>query len=317
LNELSLDFNPIALSLLLTVVLFVVGGFIRPGFANYGQAINIIRLAAFLGIISAGQTLVILSGGEGIDLSVGQVVTLGAIISFRIVGGENSMIIPGLAAALASGFVIGAINGLGVTLLRIPPLVMTLGMAGVVEGLILVITRGELIGNAAPLMTRWISGSMLFGISNSVFLWFLLGGAIWVLLYRTPYGKQLFAVGSNRRTARLSGVNVPLVVIFTYALSGLLAALGGFILLSYTEQVFLNLGAPYLLPSVAAVVVGGTPLTGGKGGYIGTMAGALLLTVLNSLLTTMQMPEYARQIVYGVTLLLLLSAYGREESLRQ
>lgn len=317
MNQFTLDVHPVVLSLLLTVVLFAAGGFIRPGFASYGQATNILRLAAFLGIISAGQTLVILSGGEGIDLSVGQVVTLGAIIAFRVVGGENSMVLPGLGAALATGFAIGAVNGLGVTLLSIPPLVMTLGMAGVVEGLILVVTRGELIGAAAPFMTRWISGSMVFGISNSVFFWLLLGGAIWLLLYRTPYGKKLFAVGSNRRTARLSGVNVPLVVIFTYALSGLLAALGGFVLLSYTEQVFLNLGAPYLLPSVAAVVVGGTPLTGGKGGYVGTMAGALLLIVLNSLLTTLQMPEYARQIVYGITLLVLLSVYGREEALRQ
>ena len=140
---------------------------------------------------------------------------------------------------------------------------------------------------------------------------------MWLLLERTSYGKRLFAVGVNRETAALSGVRVPLTVVATYTLSGLLSALGGVMLLGFTQNVFLNLGSPYLFPSVAAVVVGGTVLAGGKGSYWGTMAGALVLTLLTSLLTASQLPEAVRQIVFGLILLVLLSVYGRQRSLRR
>jgi ribose transport system permease protein len=317
MTDIRQKLNPPLIALLLAMGLFALGGVLRPGFASFELAVNILRLAAFLGIIAAGQTLVIISGGEGIDLSVGAVVTLGAIIVFRIVDGRDELVLPALTLALAAGALIGAINGLGITLLRIPPLVMTLGMTGVVQGLILAVTRGQLEGGAAPLMNRLIAGELVFGIPGVLLIWLLIGAGLWLLLERTTYGKQLFAIGVNRTTARLSGVNVPAVVVATYALSGMLAALGGFMLLGFAQNVFLNLGNPYTLPSVAAVVVGGTLLAGGVGSYFGTMAGAIVLTIIASLLTTLQMPEFARQIVYGVILLLLLSVYGRQRALRQ
>jgi ribose transport system permease protein len=309
--------NPIVIALVLSVVLFVVGGILQPGFASYGQAMNILRLAAFLGIVAAGQTLVIISGGEGIDLSVGAVITLGAILVFRIGDGDNGQALLALAVALGVGLLIGAINGFGITLLRIPPLVMTLGMTGVVQGVILVITGGRVEGEAAPFLTGLVSGSLVLGIPGVLFLWIFLGLVMWLLLRRTAYGRRLFAVGVNRVTATLSGVRVPSVIVLTYALSGMLAALGGVVLLGYTRQVFLNLGNPYTLPSVAAVVVGGTLLAGGVGSYFGTMAGALVLILLTSLLTALELPESMRLIVYGATLLLLLSLYGRQKALRQ
>ena len=311
-----LKLSPVLIALLLAVALFVLGGVVHPGFANYSLAIDVLRLAAFLGVVAAGQTLVIIGGGEGIDLSVGSVITLGAILIYRFTNGSDVMVIPALLLALVVGAGIGVINGLGITLLRIPPLVMTLGMAGVVQGLILVVTQGQLTGGTAPIMVSLISSPLLFGIPGVVLVWLLLGVVMWVLLERTPYGKQLFAIGVNRTTARLSGVRVPAVLVVTYALSGVLAALGGFVLLGYTQRVFLNLGADYTLPSVAAVVVGGTLLAGGQGSYLGTMAGALVLTILTSLLTTLLLPESARQIVFGGTLLLLLSFYGRQHRLR-
>jgi ribose transport system permease protein len=148
-------------------------------------------------------------------------------------------------------------------------------------------------------------------------LWLLLALVLWVVPERSTYGKHLFAVGVNRTTARLSGVNVPLVVIMTYTLSGLLSAFGGFILLGFTQRVFLNLGNPYLFPSIAAVVVGGTVLAGGKGSYWGTMAGALVLTLIDSLLRALQIDEAYQLMVLGGLLVLLLSVYGRQRSLRQ
>lgn len=313
----SIRLNPTIVAFMLAVALFLLGGVIRPGFVNVNQAINIVRLAAFLGIISAGQTLVILSGGEGIDLSIGAIVTLAAILAFRINNGQNELVPLALATALAAGALIGFLNGLGVAILKIPPLVMTLGMAGVVQGLVLAITQGILEGGTAPVMGRYISAPLVAGLPGVIFIWILLALLIWLLLERTTYGKQLFAIGVNRTTARLSGVRVPVVVIVTYSLSGLLAAFGGFMLLGFTQTVFMNLGGPYLFPSVAAVVVGGTALSGGKGSYWGTMAGALVLTLITSLLTAMQLPEAFRQMTLGVILLVLISVYGRQRGLRQ
>ncbi len=309
--------SPPLLALLLSIVLFLIGGVINPDFLNLAQATNIVRLAAFLGIIAAGQTLVIISGGEGIDLSSGALVTLGAILAFRFSNGQDSMILPALLVVLLAGAVIGFLNGLGVNRLGIPPLVMTLGTAGLVQGMILQLTQGQLEGNMPPLMGRLIAQPLLLGIPGVVILWVLVGAGMWFLLERTTYGRQLFAVGVNRTTARLSGVRVSLIVIATFTLSGMLAAFGGFVLLGFTQTVFLNLGEDYLFPSIAAVVVGGTVLSGGKGSYFGTMSGALVLTLINSLLRALQLQEAYKLMTLGLILVVLISIYGRQRSIRQ
>jgi ribose transport system permease protein len=313
----KIKLNPPEIALLLAIALFIIGGIIQPGFASVTLAINILRLAAFLAIMAAGQTLIIIGGGEGIDLSVGAVVTLGAILVFKIADGHDSMTLPALLVALAVGAFVGAINGVGISYWKVPPLVMTLGMTSVVTGTLLVLTQGKLIGAVSPIMPKLISTPLVFGIPGVVFFWIILGGLMWVLLERTNYGKQLFAIGTNRTAARLSGVNVVGISILTYALSGMLAALGGFVIVSYTQHVYLNIGLEYTMPTIAAAVIGGTLMSGGSGTYFGTMAGALVLTLITSLLTTLQLPEAAREVVYGLILLALLSVYGRQKALRQ
>lgn len=317
----SLRLSPAMAALLLATILFLLSGLLPNGFNNATQAMrqatNILRLSAFLGMIAAGQTLIIISGGDGIDLSAGAVVTLSAILTFSVVDGQNLMTIPALLLALGVGAAIGFVNGVGISILKISPLVMTLGMAGVVEGLILVTTQGVLTGSPAPIMNTIINRPLVFGIPGVIFIWILFGIGMWVLLERTAFGKQLFGIGVNRITSRLSGVRVPLMVILTYTLGSALAAFGGFMLLGFTGMVFLNLGTPYLFPSIAAVAVGGTLLSGGKGSYFGTMAGAIVLTLLTSLLTTMQIPDAFRQMILGGTLLVLISIYGRQRALRQ
>ena len=305
------------IALLLAIALFFLGGILAPGFANADQAINIIRLAAFLGIIAVGQTLVIISGNEGIDLSAGALVTLGAILTFRLADGQNEMIPVALAAVLLTGAAIGLINGLAIAFLKMPPLVMTLGMAGVVTGLIYLVTRGELVGDDPPLLGQLLSERLVGPIPGVILLWLLIGVGMWLLLERTTYGKHLFAIGVNRKTARLSGVRVTRTLVVTYTLAGALAAFGGFVLLAFTKTVFLNLGDPFLFPAIIAVVVGGTLLSGGKGSYWGTMAGALVLQVLNSLLLALGVQEAVQLVIYGVILLVLITFYGRQRSLRQ
>ncbi|CAA9237499.1 MAG: Ribose ABC transport system, permease protein RbsC [uncultured Chloroflexia bacterium] len=318
---MRLKIAPPVAAVLLAVVLFVLSGLLPNGFGTdstiaIAQATNILRLAVFLGVVAAGQTLVILSGGEGIDLSVGAVVTLAAIITYTVAGGRNASVIPALLAALLAGGLVGLINGLGITYLRIAPLVMTLSMAGLVSGVILIITQGAVSGAIAPVMTQVIARPLLGRIPGAVVIWGVFGLLMWVLTQRTRYGKQPFAIGTNRTTALLSGVNVNAMVVGTYALAGMLAGLGGFLVVGNTGVVHIRIGDPFLFPSIAAVAVGGTLLSGGKGSYLGTMAGALVLTLITSLLTTMQMPESIRRIVLGATLLLMISLYGRQRALR-
>lgn len=316
--------SPPVAALLLAVILFVLSGLLPNGFGSNmdvarAQATNIVRLAVFLGVIAAGQTLVIISGGEGIDLSAGSVVTLTAILTYVIVNGADERVFLALLVALAVGALVGFINGVGITFLKISPFVMTLGMAGVVTGAIIVITHGNVTGKVAPIMTRLIARplSPSLQIPNAVIIWLLFGILMWLLLERTTFGKSLFAIGVNRVTARLSGVNVTATNLLTYSLAGALAGFGGFLLLGNTGVVHLQLGQPFLFPSIAAVAVGGTLLSGGKGSYWGTMAGAIVLTLITSLLTTMQMPDSVRRMVLGGTLLILISIYGRQRSLRQ
>jgi ribose transport system permease protein len=317
-----LTISPPVAAVLLAVILFLLSGLLPNGFGSnpdvaIPQALTIIRIAVFLGIIAAGQTLVIISGGEGIDLSIGAVVTLTAIITYSIANGHNENVLPALLVALIAGAAIGFLNGAGIAFLKISPLVMTLGMAGVVSGLILVVTQGNVSGSVAPIMTQLIARPVFLGIPGAIVIWILFGLFMWLLMERTTFGKNLFAIGTNRVTSRLSGVNVTRMVLGAYALAGLLAGLGGFLVVGNTGVVHIRIGDPFLFPSIAAVAVGGTLLSGGKGSYWGTMAGALVLTLITSLLTTMQMPESVRRMVLGATLLIMISIYGRQRGFRQ
>ncbi|HEY5112878.1 MAG TPA: ABC transporter permease [Coriobacteriia bacterium] len=308
--------NPIVIVSIIAVALVLVGQLVSPGFAAYGQVINMLRVASFLGVIAIGQTIVILSGGEGIDLSVGKVATFAAIIGSRIMDGRDANIVVGVVVPLVIAVILGLVNGLGIIYLRIPPFVMTLGMMGVVQGLMLAYTGGTAAGRAAPALTNLVNGRVLFSIPGALFIWLLLGVVITGLLRRTRLGWDLYAVGSNRTAANLSGISVKRTVLGAYVMSSMFAGLGGLLLLGYTESVFLDLADQYTLPSVAAVVVGGTLISGGIGGYVGTAVGAIVLTVLESLLTTLNMPNASRIIVDGVVLLLLLAIYGRQKRLR-
>jgi ribose transport system permease protein len=319
-----ISISPPVAALILAVVLFLLSGLLPNGFGSdldvaRAQATNIVRLAVFLGVIAAGQTLVIISGSEGIDLSAGSVVTLTAILTYILVNGADARVLLALLVVLAVGALIGFVNGVGITFLKISPFVMTLGMAGVVTGAIIVLTHGNVSGKVAPIMTRLIARplSPSLQIPNAVIIWLLFGILMWLLLERTTFGKNLFAIGVNRITAKLSGVSVTRMNLLTYSLAGALAGFGGFLLVGNTGVVHLQLGQPFLFPSIAAVAVGGTLLSGGKGSYWGTMAGAIVLTLITSLLTTMQMPESVRRMVLGGTLLILISIYGRQRALRQ
>ncbi|MEO4000070.1 ABC transporter permease [Mesorhizobium sp. CAU 1732] len=308
--------NPIVVALVLIVALLALGEALSPGFASLQQVLRLSIVAALLGIVAAGQNLVILGGREGIDLSVGGVVSLSAIVAGNLMSGQDSGIVPAILACLAVGGVVGLANGLGVTLLRIPPLVMTLGMLGVLQGLLVVIRQGIPSGRAAPGLSQFVTQPFLFGLPGIIWLWIAIGILMAFLLKRTVFGYRIYAIGSNEQAAHMAGVPVRTVRVSLFVLSGMFAAIAGMCLLGYSGSSFANVGESYMLPSIIAVVLGGTPLAGGKGGYTGTMAGAVLLIVLQSILTTLNIDESGRQMIFGATLLVLMLFYGRGKAMR-
>lgn len=312
--------HPVVLAGAVAVALWAAAAVISPGFASYGQVLNLLMLSSFLGVIAIGQTIVILSGAGGIDLSVGAVATLAAIVASRVMLGSDANLAAGIVAALAAGACVGLVNGLGVTLFRVPPLVMTLGMIGVVQGAIRLYTGGQPKGSVSPALRRLVVGDAFLGVPGVLVLWVVLTVAVLWLLRRSTFGWRLYTLGANRTTASMSGVRVPRMLVGVYTLSGLFAGVGGLLLLGYTQSVFLRLADSYMLPSIAAVVIGGTALIGGVGGYLGTAVGAVLLTVLESFLDILQLGESGsdapRQIIYGAVLLVVLSVYGRGRRLR-
>jgi ribose transport system permease protein len=308
--------KPLAIAIVAIVVLLVVGELLSPGFASQRQIITLLKVAALLGVVSAGQNLVILGGREGIDLSVGGIISIAAFLAGNIMQQQDAHLIQGVVLVLTASFVIGLVTGLGVTLLRIPPLVMTLGMLGVVQGGLVLLTRGVPSGRAAPTLSRLVSEPLLFGLPGILFIWVLIGVALTLVLRRTTFGFNVYAIGTNEAAAALAGVPVRRTRALLFALSGFFAGVTGILLLGYTEYVFVGAGDQYMLPSIIAVVIGGTSLAGGSGGYVGTMAGAIVLILLQSILTTLNIPPFGRQIVFGITLLGLMLLYGRQRRLR-
>jgi ribose transport system permease protein len=308
--------QPLVIALILIVLLLMLGEALSPGFASGQQIMRLLIVASLLGIIAAGQNLVILGGREGIDLSVGGIVSLAAIVAGNMMDGANSGIPLAILACIATGALFGLINGLGVTLLRIPPLVMTLGMLGVLQGLLVVIRSGVPSGQSAPGLSQFVTQPFLFGVPGILWLWVAIGLVMAFLLGRTVFGHRIYAIGSNEQAAYMAGVPVKAIRVALFMLSGIFAAIAGMCLIGYSGSSFANVGEQYMLPSIIAVVLGGTSLAGGKGGYTGTMAGAVMLTVLQSILTTVNIDESGRQMIFGAVLLLLMLFYGRQRAMR-
>jgi ribose transport system permease protein len=296
------------------LIVFVVGAFLHSGFASWGSVSAILEVASFVGFVAAGQTFVILVGG--IDLSVPWVLNATGILFAVSSLGHSGRAIPAVALALGLGLALGAVNGFGVAYLAVPAVVMTLAMNGIMEGLTLGLTKGLTCASCssyAPRVLQDVVHTDVIGIPADLILWFGVAALASVVLAFTTYGRKVYATGNNPTAAFLAGVNVKLVTLSLYALSGMFAALAGIVLVSYSGQPTLGMGDPYLFQSIAAAVIGGISILGGRGNYLGTVAGAISLVALISLLQAENMPEYGRSIVYGVAILVVLVLFGREE----
>jgi ribose transport system permease protein len=290
-------------------LLFIIATISSSGFASSSNVAAVLTTASFIGIAAIGQTFVILGGG--IDLSVPWVITFTAIAVSRLTNGSDSDLPWAMLVILGGALVLGLVNGIGVAYLRINPIIMTLGAGGVLQGLLLLYTGGT--GSPdAPAFLGDLSGVTHGFIRWSVIIWIVLAVLATIVLSRTSFGRQLYAVGASATVARFSGIAAERVTVATYIVSAVSAAIAALLIVGNTGQAFLSIGNPYLFSTIAAVAVGGTSILGGRGSYLGTVAGALTLTILTSLLQILNLGTGYLPIVYGgVILLAVVLATGR------
>jgi ribose transport system permease protein len=308
--------RPLVIAGLLILLILLVAGIRNPGFVSVDNLRNQLVLASFLGIAAAGQTLLILTGG--IDLSLAWNLNFSAILMTQTIRDSQSagQVTWAIVLALASSMIVGFVNGIGVAFLRIPSLVMTLGMNAVLLGLTLVYTNGTPQGTAPHVIIELATGKIA-GIPWAILLWAAISAAMIFTLKRTVFGRRLYAIGNNPRASYLSGVPVRAVLVASYTIAGLMAGITGLLLTGRSNQSFLRMGDPYVLPAIAAVVIGGTSILGGSGGYVGTILGAIIITLLQSVLGIEGFSQADQQILFGAIVLVMLLLYGRESRVRE
>jgi len=293
------------------VVLLTGGALYSPNFLSPDYLLQQLQVASFLGVVATGAMVVILLGH--IDLSIPWVLTIGGIMSTAAAGWGPAGSALAIPFAVACGVGMGLFNGLGVAYLRIPSMIFTLGTNAIAQGLMVVHTSGFAPQERATPAMHFLSvGRSVLGIPNAVWMWCAVGGLAVLLLDRTAFGRRVYAIGNSERAVFLSRANVQLVVVGSFAISGACSAFAGTLLAGYSTKAYQAMGDPYLMPAIAAVVLGGTSILGGRGTYLGTIAGVIVVTLLQSILSIVQMPEAGRQVVYGVVILAMLLAYGRE-----
>lgn len=302
--------RPIVPLIGLLAALIVIIELAQPGIVGPGWAGVIVRAAVPLAILAGCQTLTMLTGG--IDLSVGTIASMAGFVTATMVNSPGGMG-QGIVIALAAAALAGLVTGIGVGVFRVHPLIMTLGMSFVVLGLsnvwqLQTVQTGA--GVPGPLRTLG-TGTFLEVMPYSLLVFVPLAVAILVGLRRTGYGRLLYAIGDNPVAARLSGVRSWQVLLVLYVISAVLAAIAGLLVSGLTNTASVTLVESSLLPSVAAAVIGGTSIFGGRGGFGGTIVGALILTVLTALLTVLGLPEPTRQVLFGAIIVVVAAAYAR------
>ncbi|TPM34249.1 ABC transporter permease [Mesorhizobium sp. B2-3-4] len=304
--------RPLIPLIILLVILVVILQILRPGIVNERWIANTIKFAIPLAILAGCQTMTMLTGG--IDLSVGTVATMSAFIMATQIVNQDPAV--AFLLAMMPAVLIGLVNGIGVGVFRVHPLIMTLGTSLIGTGCLQVYQRTVIASGAKiPDFLAWLGTGVTpilgFAFPNALLLFVPLAALIVFTLARTGFGRLLYAVGDNERATRLSGVQYWQVITALYVTSSLLAGITGLLYIGLIKAPSLSLAEPLVLPSVAAAVIGGTSIFGGRGGYTGTIIGALILTVLTTLLTILQMPEGARRILFGLIVLFVTAAYLR------
>jgi ribose transport system permease protein len=305
------DATRIALPFALVLVLWIGAGLVLPGFAKFGHLRYMVELAAVIGLVGIGQTLVVIGGG--IDLSVAATITVSAIAMPLVTFAPDTTGLGAIVLTLAIAGVIGAINGIGIGYLGLPPLIMTLATATTLQGLLVIIAGGSAVTVSNPLL-GWLGSAQLAGIPVDILVWAAIAALCLCWLHGTRVGATVFALGTNPLASRLSGVAERRLTLLLYTISGLTAGCAGLLLLAMNGQGYVGIGDPYLLSSIAAVVLGGTSILGGRGTYGGTIAGAILLVTMTALITVVNASAGWRSIILGCLILGMLPLSGRDQN---
>ncbi len=300
--------NPLIPLVVLLLALVGTLEILRPGIVNERWIGNTVKFAIPLAMLAACQTMTMLTGG--IDLSAAVVATVTAFVMATQV--PHLGVPLGIALSLVPAMLIGLLNGVGIAFFRVHPLIMTLGTGLVGTGILQVYQRTVIAsGSTVPDVLGWIGTGRTWGAPNVLIVFVPLAVLLIVGQRRFGFGRLLYALGSNPAAARLSGVREWQVYLALYMLSAVIAGLTGLLYVGLIKAPSLSLADPLLLPSVAAAVIGGTSIFGGRGGYGGTILGALILTVLGTMLTLLQMPEGVRRILFGAIILTVTAIYSR------
>jgi ribose transport system permease protein len=307
--------RPVAIAFACIVALLLIGSLYSSSFLSPQYLLQQLKVASFLGVIATGTMLVILLGQ--IDLSVPWLVAVGGMMSTAAVAWGPAGEFLAIPFGVGCGVAFGLLNGIGVAYLRIPSMIVTLAVNAVAQGLMVVHTGGFSPQDASsPAMRSLATGDLVFGLPNALIVWAVVGAAAVFLLRRTTFGRAVYGIGNRERAAYLSGVDTQRIVLTAFAIAGGLSAFGGVLLAGYASKAAQGMGDAYLLPAIAAVVLGGASILGGRGSYLGTVAGVILITLLQSILSVVQMPDAGRQIIYGVVIVAMLLLYGRESGAR-
>jgi ribose transport system permease protein len=290
----------------IVLLLYVASGLISPGMFQFGQVINILQVAAFLGVVATGQTVALLTGG--IDLSVAGMVTMANIVSTSVMAGQSGNMLSAIIVCLVVGIAVGLINGWLIAVVRVTPLVATLGMNSILFGAALVYTHGAPHGGISPGFAIFGQGHLMV-LPVSTICWLTIALIMVWLTRRTVFGRQLYAIGANPNAARMMGIPVDRTLIVAYILSSMMAVLGGLLLTSYIGSPSLGIGDQFLLTSIAATVVGGTALVGGSGSILGTIGGTLFITELNSFTNIVRVSTGTQFVLQGVVIALSVLLY--------
>jgi len=291
------------------IILLIVSGILSPASVSPNHLLNVTRQASALGIVGIGQTFVIMT--QGIDLSVGANLTLIEILTAGMILGRGEMVLPVVILCLGIGAFIGLINGVGVSKLKLSPFVMTLCMMSVLTGVYLLYSGGSPRGKI-PDSLRFIGAGRIGNVfPTAIIVWVIAIFIAFIVLRYTTFGRYIYATGGNPQASYLSGVNVDMVIIIAYVISGLCSALAGVLLSGYIGTGSLTVGKDYDLNSIAAVIMGGTTFSGGRGGVIGTIGGALVITILFSLLTMLGIPHSGKLMAQGLIIIGIVSLYAK------
>ena len=286
---------------LIALVLFAGFSVYMPGFASLSHIRTVFLESALIGIVALGQTLVVITGG--IDLSVAWMMTIGAYMVSNLVNSSNANLVWGIPLMLVVTFGLGALNGFCISCLRVPAIVMTLGMNIILQGALVALTQGS-PGQSAPPLLLTLGQKNLVGIPYLVIIWIVMTVVVMLALFKMKYGRKLFAIGNNATVAKYSGIRVDNTIILSYAISGMTAGIAGALLAGKVGSCYLAMGDTYQFQSIAAVAIGGTSMLGGKGNYLGTVAGSQTITILLGILVALNLPFGVQTMAYGLIVLI-------------